>query len=84
MKRKSFSEQIPTHRSLQSQIQLDRLQSGVAKFFNQNPHLELDGIGIGAPNEYYTGMIQNPPNLNWGNVNIISEMNKLALGAKSK
>jgi glucokinase len=28
---------------------------------------ELKGIGIGAPNtNYYTGIMQNPPNLNWG------------------
>ncbi|MBI89263.1 MAG: glucokinase [Candidatus Marinimicrobia bacterium] len=79
-----FSEQIPTHGSLPISDLLDRLQSGVAKFFDQNPHLELDGIGIGAPNgNYYTGMIQNPPNLSWGNVNIISEMNK-RFGCKVK
>lgn len=32
----------------------------------------LEGIGIGAPNaNYYTGSVVNPPNLKWGNVNLI-------------
>ncbi|MEP0859916.1 MAG: ROK family protein [Ignavibacterium sp.] len=34
---------------------------------------ELVGIGIGAPNaNYYKGTVENPPNLNWGYVDIIS------------
>ena len=33
----------------------------------------MKGIGIGAPNgNHYTGMIQDPPNLSWGNVDIVS------------
>ncbi len=33
---------------------------------------ELKGIGIGAPNaNYYTGSVVNPPNLNWGVVNLV-------------
>ncbi len=32
----------------------------------------LNGIGIGAPNaSYYTGLIENPPNLKWGTVNLV-------------
>lgn len=35
--------------------------------------LNLVGIGIGAPNaNYYNGTIENPPNLNWGVVNVVS------------
>jgi len=38
---------------------------------------ELAGIGIGAPNaNFYTGTIENPPNLDWDFVDIRAEMNK--------
>ncbi len=34
---------------------------------------KLKGIGIGAPNaNYYKGTIENPPNLNWGMVDVVS------------
>lgn len=34
---------------------------------------DLVGIGIGAPNaNYYKGTVENPPNLNWGYVDVIS------------
>ncbi|MBU0559428.1 MAG: ROK family protein [Bacteroidetes bacterium] len=37
----------------------------------------LVGIGIGAPNaNYYSGCVENPPNLNWGTVNIIELVKK--------
>jgi len=33
---------------------------------------EIIAIGIGAPNaNYYSGMIENPPNLSWGEVNLV-------------
>lgn len=34
---------------------------------------ELIGVGIGAPNaNYYKGTVENPPNLNWGVVDIVA------------
>jgi glucokinase len=40
---------------------------------------ELKGIGIGAPNaNYYKGTIENPPNLNWGFVDVISLIKKFS------
>lgn len=40
---------------------------------------ELVGIGIGAPNaNYYKGTVENPPNLNWGFVDIISLIKKFS------
>lgn len=34
-------------------------------------NLEIVGVGVGAPNgNFYTGTIANPPNLNWGMVNV--------------
>jgi len=50
----------------------DRLDEIVAESFRPfaSTH-ELKGIGIGAPNaNYYTGMVENPPNLGWGRVNL--------------
>lgn len=36
---------------------------------------QIQGIGIGAPNaNYYTGEIQNPPNLPWGPIVPLAEM----------
>jgi glucokinase len=36
---------------------------------------QLKGIGIGAPNaNYYTGIIHNPPNLNWGEAVPLAEL----------
>jgi glucokinase len=36
-------------------------------------YYELAGVGIGAPNaNYYKGTIENPPNLNWGVVDVVS------------
>lgn len=37
----------------------------------QSERIEVQGIGIGAPNaNFHTGYIENPPNLRWGTVNI--------------
>ena len=42
-----------------------------------NSTKKLKGIGIGAPNgNYYTGNIENPPNLNWGSIDIKSILEK--------
>ncbi|MFC2085545.1 ROK family protein [Bacteroidota bacterium] len=38
---------------------------------------KLVGIGIGAPNaNYYRGTVENPPNLNWGIVDIVQLVKK--------
>lgn len=37
----------------------------------------LKGIGIGAPNaNYYSGRVENPPNLRWGVVNVVEIIKK--------
>ncbi len=39
--------------------------------------IEIVGIGIGAPNaNYFEGTIEQPPNLNWGTVNVLKEIKK--------
>ena len=51
---------------------VDRIEASIDHILNKDPQNELLGIGIGAPNgNHFTGMIQDPPNLSWGNVDII-------------
>ena len=51
---------------------MGRIEARTNLFLNDNRQLALSGIGVGAPNgNHFTGMIQDPPNLSWGNVNIV-------------
>lgn len=56
----------------------ERLFENVKKEFKPiADKYELVGIGIGAPNaNYYKGTIENPPNLNWGMVNVLDLVKK--------
>ena len=67
-------ESIPTNGSLPMANLLNRLDSVVNKALSSFPEIEeIIGVGIGAPNgNHFTGMIQDPPNLSWGNVDVIS------------
>jgi glucokinase len=39
---------------------------------------ELQGIGIGAPNaNHWTGMIENPSNLSWGTVDLVTPLSEI-------
>ena len=68
-----FHEEIPTHGSISVMDLIDRIHNKVSNFLTDNSKYELIGIGIGAPNgNHYTGMIQDPPNLSWGTVDIVS------------
>ena len=63
--------QIPTNGNLPSINLIERLEFSLNRFKKLNPKLRLIGIGIGAPNgNHFSGVIENPPNLNWGNVDI--------------
>ncbi|MBN2424938.1 MAG: ROK family protein [Calditrichaceae bacterium] len=54
----------------------DRLFSSLQEMFKDHEY-QIKGIGIGAPNgNYYTGKIENPPNLKWGNVNLVEMVKK--------
>lgn len=45
---------------------VDRLSNIIKNELTQHPHLELIGIGIGAPNgNYFHGTIEHAPNLVW-------------------
>ena len=67
-------ESIPTNGSLPIADLLDRLDSKVNEALSSFPEIEeIIGVGIGAPNgNHFTGMIQDPPNLSWGNVDVIT------------
>ena len=66
-------EDIPTKGSKPIENLIDRLDSSLSSIMSQNSDFELAGIGIGAPNgNHYTGMIQDPPNLSWGNVDVVN------------
>ena len=68
-----FHKSIPTKGSQPINDLIDRIESSVGSIRAQNTEFELMGIGIGAPNgNHYTGMIQDPPNLSWGNVEIVN------------
>jgi len=68
-----FHEEIPTHGSMPVMDLVDRIDQKANSFLSENIDYTLKGIGIGAPNgNHYTGMIQDPPNLSWGNVDIVS------------
>lgn len=67
------SQEIPTEGSKSIFNLLDKIEIKINSFLRENPEYSLSGIGIGAPNgNHYTGIIQDPPNLSWGSVNIIS------------
>ena len=64
---------IPTKGSKPIEDLIYRLDSSLSSIMSQNSEFELAGIGIGAPNgNHYTGIIQNPPNLSWGNVDVVN------------
>ena len=93
-----FHDEIPTNGSKPILDLIGRISDNVKDFFSKNRQYSLNGIGIGAPNgNHYTGMIQSPPNLSWGCIDIVSlfkekmhcetlltnDANAAALGEKS-
>ncbi len=67
------SSSIPTKPQNSAADLFARLHPEVEKLFATiaDTHV-LKGIGVGAPNgNYYRGTVENPPNLNWGVVNVV-------------
>lgn len=64
---------IPTEAENKAEILFERLFRAVEQLKAAlGSGYELAGIGIGAPNaNYYKGTVEQPPNLNWGNVNVL-------------
>lgn len=71
---------IPTNGNQSAENLFSRL---FEKFYqlsdDAKEEFELVGIGIGAPNaNYFKGTIENPPNLKWGFVDVISLLKKFS------
>ena len=72
-----FIEHIPTLGHEPADSLVNRLAEKVDSFLEDHPEGELTGIGVGAPNgNHYNGVIQSPPNLGWGHVDIVSLLKK--------
>jgi len=70
-------EEIPTNGAEPLSYLIDRLETRINLFFKKHTEINLIGIGIGAPNgNHFTGRIQNPPNLSWGDIDIVSSFKK--------
>lgn len=68
-----FHEEILTNGDLPIFNLVDRIGNKVKEFLSKNLEYSLKGVGIGAPNgNYYTGKIQSPPNLSWGNIDVVT------------
>ena len=73
-------DSIPTQADKPAENLFSRLFETYNELVNDASNdFELTGIGIGAPNaNYYKGTIENPPNLNWGFVDVISLIKKFS------
>ena len=68
-----FIEHIPTLGHEPADSLVNRLAEKVDSFLEDHPEGELAGIGVGAPNgNHYNGIIQDPPNLSWGHIDMVS------------
>ena len=68
-----FIEHIPTLGHEPADSLVNRLAEKVDSFLEDHPEGELAGIGVGAPNgNHYNGIVQDPPNLSWGYVDMVS------------
>ncbi len=73
-----FKGTIPTNAIEPATKLFERLFEKFNKVFDgYSSEYKIVGIGMGAPDaNYYTGLIENPPNLNWGYVDVASTMKK--------
>lgn len=73
-----FKESISTNGMDPAEDLFERIFTTFNDLYNQySSEYKLVGIGVGAPDgNYYKGSIENPPNLNWGYVNVIELVQK--------
>ena len=72
-----FSEHIPTFGHEPADGLVNRIKEKTNSHLGDQSAGELTGIGVGAPNgNHYNGVIQSPPNLGWGHVDIVSLLRK--------
>lgn len=72
------SDSIKTLKHTNFEDYIEDLHAEILRLLKANEAEEkIQGIGIGAPNaNYYTGEIQNPPNLPWGTVPMAEMVSK--------
>ncbi len=57
---------------------MQEVHTVVENFLRGENGIKIAGIGIGAPNaNFYTGQIENPPNLSWGTVDMAGLVNDI-------
>ena len=67
------SDEIQTHGNKPVDNFITRLEGKLDSFLTDHSDFKLCGIGVGAPNgNHFTGIIQDPPNLSWGQVDIVA------------
>lgn len=73
-----YESSIPTYAHKSAEQLFERLFTAINKAQKKfEKKLEIMGIGVGAPNaNYYKGTIEQPPNLNWGTVNVLKMIKK--------
>ncbi|MFA4839988.1 MAG: ROK family protein [Candidatus Neomarinimicrobiota bacterium] len=69
---------MPTHAEQPAEEFFRRLFEKIDFLLHENPdRFDVCGVGIGAPNaNYYTGRIENPPNLSWKIVDVVALVKK--------
>lgn len=69
------SDSIKTKKHVDFDAYIEELHEGLSRLIRaKDAEDQIQGIGIGAPNaNYYTGEIQNPPNLPWGPIIPLAE-----------
>ncbi len=66
-----FEATVPTESDNGPGTLMREVHNHVEKFRRGRSDVKLVGVGIGAPNaNFYTGHIENPPNLSWGTVDM--------------
>jgi glucokinase len=67
---------IPTKGWEVAEKLFDRIHKKISKLYKKySDQYELIGVGVGAPNaNYYKGIIVNPPNLQWGDVDVVAQL----------
>lgn len=73
-----YESSMPTYAEQKANQLFERLFKEIEDAFAKyESGYEIIGIGIGAPNaNYYKGTVEQPPNLNWGTVNIVELVHK--------
>jgi len=69
---------MPTYAEQPAEDFFRRLFEKIDLLLHENPdRFDVCGVGIGAPNaNYYTGRIENPPNLSWKIVDVVALVKK--------